>query len=205
MLALEAHPAINGQVKMLAACGDLKSTSREVAEAYRRSGVTLVHVPSIRKDAADMEIVVDMFLFVMDYHRPASILLISGDVDFAPALHNLRLRRYTIIVAIPSRVKVSDTMKEASNYIWEWCSVAGGKLGKTAIPRQIEEQKAAEREQNTLNQRLPLKDLNDLKGQIVKLLECSRGSLSLTKLPRAYKKKFGRSLCVDDYKDFQTS
>ncbi|CAI9786316.1 unnamed protein product [Fraxinus pennsylvanica] len=119
-LALGAHPAINGPVKKLSAYGDFSSSPRRLTEAYHRTGVNLVNVPNGRKDVADKAILVDMFLFALDYRRPATILLILGDIDFAPALHTLRHRGYTIIVAIPSWVKVSSTMRNAGNYLWDW-------------------------------------------------------------------------------------
>ncbi|CAI9786306.1 unnamed protein product [Fraxinus pennsylvanica] len=85
---------------MLSAYGDFSSSPMRLTEAYNRTGVNLVHVPNGRKDAADKAILVDMFLFALDYRRPATILLISGDIDFEPALHTLRHQGYTIIVAI---------------------------------------------------------------------------------------------------------
>ncbi|CAA3028748.1 Hypothetical predicted protein [Olea europaea subsp. europaea] len=45
----------------------------------------------------------------------------------------------------------------------------------------------------------PQRGVSDLKGQIVRLLKLSGGSLSLFKLPRAYHKMYGRSLRVSEY------
>ncbi|CAI9786305.1 unnamed protein product [Fraxinus pennsylvanica] len=89
-LVLGAHPAINGSIKRLSAYRDFSSSPMRLTEAYHRTGVNLVHVLNGRKDAADKAILVDMFLFALDYRRPATILLISGDIDFAHALHTLR-------------------------------------------------------------------------------------------------------------------
>ncbi|CAI9786307.1 unnamed protein product [Fraxinus pennsylvanica] len=103
-----------------------------LTEAYHRTGVNLVHVPNGRKDAIDKAILVDMFLFALDHRRPATILLISRDIDFAPALHTLRHQGYTMIVVSPSWVKVSSTMRNAGNYLWNWSSV----WGKDCAPGQ---------------------------------------------------------------------
>ncbi|MCI22246.1 hypothetical protein A2U01_0043422, partial [Trifolium medium] len=54
-----------------------------------------------------------MFLFALDNPPPSSIMLISGDVDFAPALHILGQRGYTIILVIPAGVGVSSALCNA--------------------------------------------------------------------------------------------
>ncbi|CAA3014132.1 Hypothetical predicted protein [Olea europaea subsp. europaea] len=76
----------------------------------------IADVPNGRKDAADKAILVDMFLFALDNCEPCSIMLISGAIDFAPALHILGQRGYTIIVVIPSGVNVSSSLKNAGMY-----------------------------------------------------------------------------------------
>ncbi|XWS54794.1 hypothetical protein CRYUN_Cryun10bG0119600 [Craigia yunnanensis] len=78
------------------------------------------------KDAADKAILVDMFLFALDNPPPSSIMLISGDVDFAPSLHILGQRGYTVILVIPSGVGVSSALSNAGKFVWDWPSVARG-------------------------------------------------------------------------------
>ncbi|XP_073271298.1 uncharacterized protein [Primulina huaijiensis] len=70
---------------MFSAYGDFNAFPRRLREGCQRTGVKLIDVPNRRKDAADKAILVDMFLFALDNSPPSSI---SGDVDFAPALHN---------------------------------------------------------------------------------------------------------------------
>uniref|UniRef100_A0A0A9DIJ6 NYN domain-containing protein n=1 Tax=Arundo donax TaxID=35708 RepID=A0A0A9DIJ6_ARUDO len=67
-----------------------------------------------------------MFLFALDNRPPSSIMLISGDVDFAPALHILGQRGYTIVLAIPSSVTVSSALSSAGSFVWDWPSLARG-------------------------------------------------------------------------------
>ncbi|WVZ24662.1 hypothetical protein V8G54_003206 [Vigna mungo] len=88
-MALRVHPVIKGAVMLFSAYGDFNSFPRRLREGCQRTGVKLIDVPNGRKDAADKAILVDMFLFALDNPPPSSIMLISGDVDFAPALHIL--------------------------------------------------------------------------------------------------------------------
>jgi hypothetical protein len=125
-MALRMHPVVRGAVTMLSAYGDFNAFPRRLREGCQRTGVKLVDVPNGRKDAADKAILVDMFLFALDNHPPSSIMLISGDVDFAPALHILGQRGYTIVLAIPSSVTVSSALSSAGSFVWDWPSLARG-------------------------------------------------------------------------------
>ncbi|KAJ7559366.1 hypothetical protein O6H91_04G082000 [Diphasiastrum complanatum] len=111
---------------MFAAYGDFNHFPRKVREGCQRTGVNLIDVPNGKKDASDKAIFVDMFLFALDNPPPCTIFLISGDVDFASALHKLGLRGYTIVLAIPSGVGVASALISAGKYVWDWPSVARG-------------------------------------------------------------------------------
>jgi hypothetical protein len=125
-MALRQHLVVKGAVTMLSAYGDFNAFPRKLREGCQRTGVKLVDVPNGRKDAADKAILVDMFLFALDNRPPSSIMLISGDVDFAPALHILGQRGYTIVLAIPSSVTVSSALSGAGSFVWDWPSLARG-------------------------------------------------------------------------------
>ncbi|XP_057966297.1 uncharacterized protein LOC131156543 [Malania oleifera] len=125
-MALRVHPVIKGAVTMFSAYGDFNAFPRRVREGCQRTGVKLIDVPNGRKDAADKAILVDMFLFALDNPPPSSIMLISGDVDFAPALHILGQRGYTVILVIPSGKGVSSALSNAGRFVWDWPSVARG-------------------------------------------------------------------------------
>nr|XP_043621100.1 uncharacterized protein LOC122592848 [Erigeron canadensis] len=125
-MALRVHPIINGVVTAFSAYGDFNGFPRRLREGCQRTGVRLIDVPNGRKDAADKAILVDMFLFALDNPPPSSIMLISGDVDFAPALHILGQRGYTVILAIPSGVGVSSALSNAGSFVWDWPSVVRG-------------------------------------------------------------------------------
>ncbi|CAH9146006.1 unnamed protein product [Cuscuta epithymum] len=131
-MALHVHPMISGAVRivrMFSAYGDFNAFTRRLREGCQRTGVKLIDVPNGRKDAADKAILVDMFLFALDNPPPSTIMLISGDVDFAPALHILGQRGYTVILVIPSGVGVSSALYNAGRLVWDWPSVARGLMG----------------------------------------------------------------------------
>ncbi|XP_047340893.1 uncharacterized protein LOC124944633 [Impatiens glandulifera] len=125
-MALRLHPVVKGAVNLFSAYGDFNAFPRRLREGCQRTGVKLVDVPNGRKDAADKAILVDMFLFALDNRPPSTIMLISGDVDFAPALHILGQRGYTVILVIPSGVGVSSALCNAGRFVWDWPSVARG-------------------------------------------------------------------------------
>ncbi|CAM6096673.1 unnamed protein product [Calypogeia fissa] len=124
--ALRMHPVIQGAVTFFSAYGDFNHFARKVREGCQRTGVNLIDVPNGKKDASDKAILVDLFLFALDNAPPCTIFLISGDVDFAPALHKLGQRGYTVVLAIPSGVGVSSALCSAGRYVWDWPSVARG-------------------------------------------------------------------------------
>lgn len=78
------------------------------------------------KDAGNnVKILVDMLLWAVDNPAPANYLLISGDRDFSNALHQLRMRRYNILLAQPLRASASLTA--AAKIAWLWPTlIAGG-------------------------------------------------------------------------------
>lgn len=123
-IALRDQPHI-GAVTMFSAYGDFNHFPKKVREGCQRTGVNLIDVPNGKKDAADKAILVDMFLFALD--NPCStIVLVTGDVDFAPALHKLGQRGYVVVLVIPDGVGVSPALKGAGHYVWDWPSLCRG-------------------------------------------------------------------------------
>ncbi|CAM6046249.1 unnamed protein product [Sphagnum compactum] len=125
--ALRDHPQI-GVVTMFSAYGDFNHFPRKVREGCQRTGVNLIDVPNGKKNAADKAILVDMFLFALDNRPPSTIFLITGEVDFAPALHKLGQRGYMVVLVVPDGVGVSSALRAAGNYVWDWPSLCRGGL-----------------------------------------------------------------------------
>ncbi|KAK8944585.1 hypothetical protein KSP39_PZI007605 [Platanthera zijinensis] len=268
-MALKVHPLIKGAVTLFSAYGDFNAFPRRLREGCQRTGVKLVDVPNGRKDAADKAILVDMFLFALDNRPPSSIMLISGDVDFAPALHILGQRGYTVILVIPSKIGVSSALCNAGRFVWDWTSIARGEgfvpsraylqreshlssyltsynfgdcpeipiddeaivyKGTNYTPCSIssnsretskEAQSFSERNNiySTMGALFPSSrletqpsgisedstswvqpgDIQGLKGQLVRLVEISGGSLPLVRVPSEYLRSYGRPLYMSEY------
>lgn len=88
------------------------------------------------KDASDKKILVDMLFWAVDNPPPANFLLISGDRDFSNALHQLRMRRYNVLLAQPTNV--SQALVAAAKTVWLWTSlVSGGGPISVPVPSHI--------------------------------------------------------------------
>ncbi|CDP15183.1 unnamed protein product [Coffea canephora] len=109
----------------ISAYGDTTRIGSSIQQALNSTGIALNHVPAGVKDASDKKILVDMLFWAVDNPAPANYLLISGDRDFSNALHQLRMRRYNILLAQPQ--KASVPLLAAAKSVWLWTSlVAGG-------------------------------------------------------------------------------
>ncbi|CAN4110872.1 unnamed protein product [Withania somnifera] len=108
----------------ISAYGDTTKISSSVQQALNSTGIGLNHVPAGVKDASDKKILVDMLFWAVDNPAPANYLLISGDRDFSNALHQLRMRRYNILLAQPQ--KASVPLVAAAKTIWLWTSLSAG-------------------------------------------------------------------------------
>ncbi|KAE8699644.1 pentatricopeptide repeat-containing protein [Hibiscus syriacus] len=108
----------------ISAYGDTNRISSSVQQALSSTGIALNHVPAGVKDASDKKILVDMLFWAVDNPAPANYLLISGDRDFSNALHQLRMRRYNILLAQP--MKASAPLVAAAKSVWLWMSLSAG-------------------------------------------------------------------------------
>ncbi|XP_077232699.1 uncharacterized protein LOC143870148 [Tasmannia lanceolata] len=108
----------------ISAYGDTNRINSSVQQALSSTGIGLNHVPAGVKDASDKKILVDMLFWAVDNPAPANYLLISGDRDFSNALHQLRMRRYNILLAQPQNV--SAPLVAAAKSVWLWTSLLAG-------------------------------------------------------------------------------
>ncbi|KAI5658339.1 hypothetical protein M9H77_27132 [Catharanthus roseus] len=108
----------------ISAYGDTTRISPSIQQALNSTGIALNHVPAGVKDASDKKILVDMLFWAVDNPAPANYLLISGDRDFSNALHQLRMRRYNILLAQPQRASVP--LIAAAKSVWLWTSLVTG-------------------------------------------------------------------------------
>lgn len=129
----------------ITAYGDTKLLSPRVQEALSSTGVALHHVPSGVKDASDKKILVDMLFWAVDNPAPANYMLISGDRDFSNALHQLRLRRYNVLLARPAQ-HVSAPLIGAAKSIWLWANLA---KGEPALQNSLQDSEQTEKKGNS--------------------------------------------------------
>ncbi|KAL0459827.1 UNVERIFIED_CONTAM: hypothetical protein Slati_0609900 [Sesamum latifolium] len=115
----------------ISAYGDTTRIPTSTQHALSSTGIALNHVPAGVKDASDKKILVDMLFWAVDNPAPANYLLISGDRDFSNALHQLRMRRYNILLAQPT--KASAALVAAAKCVWYWTSLVYGGLPFTSI------------------------------------------------------------------------
>ncbi|KAK4282690.1 hypothetical protein QN277_014036 [Acacia crassicarpa] len=108
----------------ISAYGDTTRITASVQHALSSTGISLNHVPAGVKDASDKKILVDMLFWAVDNPAPANYLLISGDRDFSNALHQLRMRRYNILLAQPQ--KASAPLVAAAKSVWLWTTLLAG-------------------------------------------------------------------------------
>ncbi|GAB2234531.1 hypothetical protein Drorol1_Dr00003786 [Drosera rotundifolia] len=108
----------------VSAYGDTNRIPWSVQQALSSTGISLNHVPAGVKDASDKKILVDMLFWAVDNPAPANYLLISGDRDFSNALHQLRMRRYNILLAQP--LKASTPLLHAAKTVWMWSTLVIG-------------------------------------------------------------------------------
>lgn len=103
------------------------SKSLSLRSELQSSGVSLTDCPhNGRKDVADKMILVDMLAYAIDNQAPTTIILITGDRDFAYAVSVLRLRRYHVVVIAPPIIHIS--LKSQASVLIDWSRDI---LGKT--------------------------------------------------------------------------
>ncbi|KVI11237.1 uncharacterized protein LOC112506769 isoform X1 [Cynara cardunculus var. scolymus] len=108
----------------ISAYGDTNRIPASVQQGLNSTGIALNHVPAGVKDASDKKILVDMLFWAVDNPAPGNYLLISGDRDFSNALHQLRMRKYNILLAQPQ--KASPSLLAAAKSVWLWTSLLAG-------------------------------------------------------------------------------
>ncbi|KAF8212451.1 limkain-b1-type NYN domain-containing protein, partial [Mycena galopus ATCC 62051] len=95
--------------------------SLSLRSELQSSGVSLTDCPhNGRKNVADQMIMVDMLAYAMDHPAPATLILISGDRDFAYAVSILRLRRYEVVVISLPLPGAHISLKSQASVYLDW-------------------------------------------------------------------------------------
>lgn len=83
-------------------------------------GVSLIDTPkSGRKDVADKMMITDLLAYAIDQPAPATVVLISGDRDFAYPLGILRNRGYNVILVTPP-IGAVPILEASANVVMSW-------------------------------------------------------------------------------------
>jgi meiosis arrest female protein 1 len=99
---------------------DTNTISQENQQSLSHATVRIVHVPDRKPGAVDRQIMLDLDRFERTHRPPATIVLISGDIDFFGKLSDLRHQaRFRVIVIHnrPDNEELKATVNE--NYSWE--------------------------------------------------------------------------------------
>jgi hypothetical protein len=100
---------------------NITTISLENQQSLQHATVRLIHVPDRKPGAADRQIMLDLSRFERSHRPPATIVLISGDIDFVGTLSDLRHQaRFHVIVIHnkPAKDELKATVNE--HYPWEF-------------------------------------------------------------------------------------
>lgn len=179
--ALNKHHVLTGDIRNFCAYGDVKAFPSRLLDDLLNTGVGLFDISIRKKDSADKAILREMLFFAMDTPLPATIMLISGDVDFAPALVRLRERLFSIVLAVPYVTHVRSELTNAGDFVWHWPSLATGRF--VEVPRNL----------------VCSSDLQVLKSEIMYLLQVFNGHLKLSRIQYEYRIVWLKTLTSSDY------
>ena len=112
-----------GPIKQIYGYARLSRIPERLKVSLQASGCHLIDVPIQRKDVADKMIISDMVLFAVDNpvkeHHTQTIILISGDQDFAYPLAKLHMRGYQIALIVPTG-GAAEILKRQADFVYEW-------------------------------------------------------------------------------------
>ncbi|KAI5899944.1 DUF537-domain-containing protein [Schizophyllum commune H4-8] len=122
-----------GTINLFKAYMEVKGHATNVRAELQISGVSLTDTPHVGyKDVADQMLQVDMLVFAWDNPPPTTIVLISGDRDFAYAAAILRNRNFRIVIISPAQAVTC--LREQATHVYDWRTEV---LGTSAIPQRI--------------------------------------------------------------------
>ncbi|KIJ69488.1 hypothetical protein HYDPIDRAFT_106117 [Hydnomerulius pinastri MD-312] len=113
-----------GSVTTFKAYLDISSQSPKsvvLRSELQSSGVSMIDCPhNGKKDVVDKMILVDMLAFAVDHSAPATVVLITGDRDYAYAVSTLRLRKYKVVLIVPSSPHIPTCLESQASLAIDW-------------------------------------------------------------------------------------
>jgi uncharacterized LabA/DUF88 family protein len=101
-------------------CRNINNTPQQHRTDLHHANVLVQHIESNKIGAVDMQIHRDLQQFIDQHHKTsATVVLISGDIDFIKDLNELRFRHrhYTIVIHNP---QVRDELLKTANEFIPW-------------------------------------------------------------------------------------
>ncbi|KAL9957262.1 hypothetical protein ACROYT_G038876 [Oculina patagonica] len=87
------------EVEFMCVC-DISKEKKEVIEELNKAQVTVVHINATSKNAADDKLRQSLRRFAQSYPPPATVILVSGDINFAAELSDLRHRHNLEVICL---------------------------------------------------------------------------------------------------------
>lgn len=109
------------EAEFLVVC-DVKKESPDVIQQLHNSQVNLIHVSSTSKNAADEKLRQSLRRFAEVYPAPSTVILISGDINFAADLSDLRYRK-KIRVILVHNVNIAEALILCANEHYFYSSI----------------------------------------------------------------------------------
>jgi hypothetical protein len=111
---------------------DTSTLDRKHQVGLHHAGVSLRSVPSTKPGAVDLALLLDLDRFTLAHKPPATIVLISGDIDFVGKLNLLRHQQGYHIILVHNAVAKRE-LKAAANQVLVWTHFTN-QLQKPAAP-----------------------------------------------------------------------
>ncbi|CAF5129818.1 unnamed protein product, partial [Rotaria sp. Silwood1] len=81
--------------------------------------VRIIHVPDRKPGAVDRQIMLELDRFERVHRPSATVVLISGDIDFVGKLNDLRHQAGFQVIVIHNKL-AKDELKETANVSYSW-------------------------------------------------------------------------------------
>ncbi|XP_064477699.1 uncharacterized protein LOC135391375 [Ornithodoros turicata] len=128
------------EADFIVAC-DIVKMKANVTEELNNAHVTVIHVSSERKNSADEKLRVRLRRFA-DLHQlsGSTIVLISGDVDFAAELHEMRYHNMIHVVLIHNE-QAKKELVDVANESYKYADFVGGLKPKGVSTAAVKEKR----------------------------------------------------------------
>ncbi|CAF1490446.1 unnamed protein product [Rotaria sordida] len=99
---------------------DINTISQGNQQSLHHANVRIIHVPDRKPGAVDRQIMLELDRFERVHRPPATIVLISGDIDFVGKLNDLRHQAGFHVIVIHNKF-AKDELKATVNahYLWD--------------------------------------------------------------------------------------